>query len=75
MRLKLHLFVIGMMIGLFFFPDLALTCPKCFGASAQQVLNAYYVSIAFMALIPVGIIGGILTWLQRQNRRHLDSQK
>jgi len=58
------------MFGLVALPDLSLTCPKCFGASAKQVLNAYYVSIAFMALIPVGIIGAILTWLHRQGRRH-----
>jgi predicted lysophospholipase L1 biosynthesis ABC-type transport system permease subunit len=75
MRIKSSLFAIGMMVGLFFLPDISVACPKCFGASAQQVLNAYYVSIAFMALIPVGIIGGVLTWIHRQSRRHLYSQK
>lgn len=69
------LLVCSLAVLLLLWPNISAACPKCFGASAKQVLNAYYVSIAFMALIPVGIIGGILTWLQRQNRRQLDSQK
>lgn len=64
-----------MLIGIFLLPSSTTACPKCFGASAKQVLNAYYVSIAFMALIPVGIIGAILTWIHRQSRRLPYSQK
>lgn len=66
MTKKLYVFVIGVVVGLFFLPDLGAACPKCFGASAKQVLNAYYVSIAFMALIPMGIIGAITRWISRQ---------
>jgi len=71
MRIKRYLLTLRIVLVIFVFPNISIACPKCFGASAQQVLNAYYLSIAFMALIPFGIIGAILTWIQRQSRRHL----
>lgn len=47
-------------------PAVIEACPKCFASTGKQVLNAYYVSIAFMSLIPLGIIGAVLTWIYRQ---------
>jgi hypothetical protein len=54
---------------LFLFPDAISACPKCFAAIGKQVLNAYYVSIAFMMFIPFGIVGGIVIWLYRTRRK------
>jgi uncharacterized membrane protein len=39
------------------------------------VLNAYYASIAFMSLIPLGIIGAVLTWIYRQTHPRRKKQK
>ena len=49
-------------------PEIADACPRCFASTGKQVLNAYYVSIAFMSLIPLGIIGAVLAWIYRQTR-------
>lgn len=45
-------------------------CPNCFASSNTQALQAYYVSIAFMALIPFGLVAGIVLWLRRQQQAH-----
>jgi hypothetical protein len=68
MRRKHDLLALGIMLGLFLWPALGEACPKCFAATGKQILNAYYVSIAFMALIPFGIVGAVLSWIYRQNR-------
>jgi hypothetical protein len=49
-------------------PGMADACPKCFASTGKQVLDAYYLSIAFMSLIPLGIVGAILTWIYCQTR-------
>jgi hypothetical protein len=59
----------GLAVLFLLWPDISAACPKCFASTAKQVLNAYYVSIAFMVLIPFGIIGSILAWIHRQHRR------
>ena len=65
---KLSLLIVGLTVVLLFLPSLGAACPKCFAAAGQKVLNAYYVSIAFLGLIPFGIIGTILVWIHRQTR-------
>ncbi|MCG3121308.1 MAG: hypothetical protein ALAOOOJD_04347 [bacterium] len=72
MKTRLYVPLLGIVLMLFIFPNSSGACPKCFAATAKPVLNAYYVSIAFMSLIPVGIVGAILTWLHRQNRQTTD---
>jgi hypothetical protein len=57
-------------VTLFIFASTTLeACPQCFVSSDNQVLNAYYVSVLFMALVPFGIVGSILAWLFIQKRR------
>jgi hypothetical protein len=58
---------LGIAVFLLLLPAVIEACPKCFAATGKQVLNAYYVSIAFMSLIPLGIIGAVLTWIYRQS--------
>jgi hypothetical protein len=65
---KLCLLIVGMAVVLMLLPSFGAACPKCFSAAGQKVLNAYYVSIAFLGLIPFGIIGAILVWIHRQTR-------
>jgi hypothetical protein len=46
-------------------------CPNCFAASKSQALEAYYVSIAFMGMIPFGMVAGLALWLRRKrNQKH-----
>jgi hypothetical protein len=67
MRIKnWHQLSVGIVFVLLLFPTIGDACPKCFAATGKQVLNAYYASIAFMSLIPLGIIGAVLTWIYRQ---------
>ena len=54
---------------LLFMPEAAESCPKCYAASNEKVLDAYYVSIAFMALIPFATIGMIAVWIRRQQQK------
>jgi hypothetical protein len=62
---------VGIVFVLLLLPTVGEACPKCFAATGKQVLNAYYVSIAFMALVPFSIIGAILAWIYRQTHpRH-----
>lgn len=72
MKTRSYVPLLGIVLVLFMFPNSSGACPKCFAATAKQVLNAYYVSVAFMSLIPFGIIGVILAWLRRQSRQTID---
>jgi hypothetical protein len=70
MKIKKHiLFLLSIALVILSLPSLSEACPKCFASTTKQVLNAYYVSIAFMAVIPFGIIGSVLMWIYRQRRR------
>jgi hypothetical protein len=65
----------GILIVFLLIPAFGQACPKCFASTSKQVLHAYYISIAFMGLIPFGIVGSILGWLlfkQRQIHRRMD---
>jgi hypothetical protein len=74
MRRKTYLLALGMMLALFLWPALGEACPKCFAATGKQILTAYYVSVAFMALIPFGIVGAVLSWIYRQSRRSAEEK-
>ncbi len=51
------------------FPAAAGACPLCYGSSAPQVLNAYYLSTAVLSLLPFAIIGVIGYLAVRMARR------
>jgi len=56
-----------------FLTTAAHACPNCFASSKAQALQAYYVSIAFMALIPFGMVAGLVLWLRGKIRRGANS--
>lgn len=49
--------------------EVAHACPNCFASSNTQALQAYYVSIGFMALAPFAMVGGVIFWLRRKHRQ------
>ncbi len=50
-------------------PAAAGACPLCYGSSAPQVLNAYYLSTAVLSLLPFAIVGAIGLLALRMLRR------
>ncbi len=62
-RLKSAAFI-GMLIALL--PRLACACPACFAASSERVLPSYYLTGAFMTLVPVVIVGLLARWLRQR---------
>ncbi len=50
-------------------PAVAAACPLCYGSSAPQVLNAYYLSTAVLSLLPFAIVGVIGLLAVRMLRR------
>jgi amino acid transporter len=51
------------------FFETAHACPSCFASSKTSALQAYYVSIGFMALLPLAMIGAAFVWLRRKQRQ------
>jgi hypothetical protein len=69
MMIRYNLLILAGALALMFVPTLGQACPKCFASTSPHVLYAYYVSVAFMALLPLGIVGSIVTWLHFQKRQ------
>jgi hypothetical protein len=55
-------------------PRIALACPVCFSNGNPRVLQAYYISVAFMSALPLALIGGVAWWLYTSARRTRGSQ-
>ena len=47
-------------------PRLARACPVCFAGSNERVLPAYYLTAAFMILLPLAIVGLFAGWLRQR---------
>lgn len=62
-RYMLRAFVIVSLLA-----NAAHACPNCFASSKSQALEAYYVSILFMALIPFGMVAALFFWLRHRLR-------
>ncbi len=58
---------LGLMVAAL--PGAAHACPLCYGSSAPQVLNAYYLSTAVLSLLPFAIVGAIGLLAVRMLRR------
>ena len=51
----------------------AAACPNCFGGVEAPVLRNYYISLSFLSLLPLMIIGGVSIWAYRHFRQPDDS--
>lgn len=50
-------------------PGAAEACPVCFGNGNPRVLEAYYVSVAFLSALPLVLLGGVAWWLYAMAKR------
>ncbi len=50
-------------------------CPSCFASSKAQALQAYYASVVFMALLPFGLVAGVLFWLRKRLQQNEQAQR
>lgn len=53
-------------------PSAVLACPVCFSNGNPRVLEAYYISVAFMSALPLALIAGVGWWLYTSARRARD---
>ncbi len=54
-------------------PLAAAACPLCIAAQDESVQIAYLIATAFMSLLPLGLVGGLVYWL-RGRARQLESE-
>ena len=40
-------------------------CPVCFSAK-EETRVAFYISTAFLSLLPLSLVGGIILWIRRK---------
>ncbi len=52
----------------------ATACPNCFSSASEKVLHTYYISAAFLSLLPFSVVALVSIWLYRQ-RRHFSHSK
>lgn len=50
-------------------PATALACPQCYAASNGRVLVTYYLSAAFLSLLPFAVVGTVAAVALRMKRR------
>jgi hypothetical protein len=63
------LFLATAVLALSLSSDLALACPKCYGAADTSVLRAYLWTAGLLSFLPLGIIGGIVYTLKRLDKK------
>ena len=49
-------------------PDVAHACPMCFSGPAES-RRAFFVTAAFLTLLPLGMVAGTMAWLRGKARR------
>ena len=54
-------------VGVLALPDLAHACAMCFSGS-EETRKAFFVTAAFMTLLPLGMVAGATTWLHSKAR-------
>ncbi|MFQ5637681.1 MAG: hypothetical protein ACE5IR_06760 [bacterium] len=59
-------FSTGVLVWLF--PIDVLSCPVCFSSASKNVLHTYYISAAFLTLLPFTVLGVIFYWVKSQKR-------
>jgi hypothetical protein len=69
---KRRIFAVVSLVALAFAWD-AVACPNCFGELEGPVLRNYYISLSFLSLLPLTIIGAIGLWARRHFRQPTDT--
>jgi hypothetical protein len=54
-------------VGVLALPDLAHACAMCF-SGPEESRKAFFVTAAFMTLLPLGMVAGATTWLRSKAR-------
>ena len=54
-------------------PDVAHACAMCFSGS-EESRRAFFVTAAFLTLLPLGMVAGATTWLRSRARRAADER-
>ena len=55
-------------VALVALPGTALACPSCLAAQDSDVQTAFIVATAFMTILPLSLIAGLVLWLRRRLR-------
>lgn len=50
-------------------PAAALACPACYAALGSRLLETYYLSTAFLSLLPFAVVATLLGVARRLHRR------
>jgi len=51
----------------------ASACPVCFSSTTDEVLHTYYLSAAFLTLLPLGLVGGFIAFVYWSVRKRKPS--
>ena len=49
-------------------PRIALACPVCMGGRDDATRTAFLLTTAFLTVLPLALIGGVVWWLTRRAR-------
>ncbi len=49
-------------------PRIALACPVCMGGRDDETRAAFLLTTAFLTVLPLALIGGVVWWLTRRAR-------
>ena len=60
---------ISLFLSIFHLPRAAYACAVCFSGT-EESLQAYYITTAFLTLLPVFMLASIGYWIYRKHRRN-----
>ena len=60
-------FNVILFLGIVHLPELAYACAVCFSGT-EESLQAYYITTAFLTLLPVLMLASIAYWIYRKSR-------
>jgi hypothetical protein len=59
---------VTLVVALVALPLDALACPSCLAAQDSDVQTAFIIATAFMTILPLSLIAGLVLWLRRRLR-------
>ena len=58
---------VGAVVAILVTPDVAQACAMCF-SGPEESRKAFFVTAAFLTLLPLGMVAGAATWLRSRAR-------